>query len=84
MQASTGAAESARKKAQGEADAVLIKNEADVKTRVASAEADAKANGLLQQSLTPQVLQYKALDTWNGTLPQYVTGSSPMPMINVR
>jgi regulator of protease activity HflC (stomatin/prohibitin superfamily) len=82
--ASTGAAESARKKAQGEADAVLIKNEADVKAKVASAEAEAKANKLINQSLTPQVLQYKALDTWNGTLPQYVGGSSPMPMINVR
>ncbi len=79
-----GAAESARKKAQGEADAVLIKNEADVKAKVATAEAEAKANRLLQQSLTPQVLQYKSLDTWNGVLPQYVGGSSPMPMINVR
>lgn len=82
--AANGAAEAARKKAQGEADAVLIKAEADAKAKLMYSEAEAKSNRTINGSLTPQVLQYKALDTWNGKLPEYVGTSGPMPMLNVR
>lgn len=82
--AANGAAEAARKKAQGEADAVLIKAEADAKAKLMSSQAEAKANQTINSTLTPQVLQYKALDTWNGKLPEYLGTSGPLPMLNVR
>lgn len=52
-------AEKARVAAKGKADAALIE-----------AEGQAQANAKLQQSLTPGVLQQRAIDKWNGELPK--------------
>jgi len=60
-----GAAEAARQRAQGEADALLIK-----------ARAEAQANEIIRLSMTPAVVQYRAIEKWNGTLPQYQAGGS--------
>jgi prohibitin 1 len=49
-------------------------------TQLALAEGQAKANKLLQESLksSPEVLQMKALEKWDGKLPAYLgTGSVP-------
>jgi regulator of protease activity HflC (stomatin/prohibitin superfamily) len=59
----TGAAEATRQKAQGEADAILIR-----------ARAEAQANEIIRLSVSPAVLQYRALDHWDGKLPQYNAG----------
>lgn len=77
-----GAAEATRQKAQGEADALIIKTESEAKARLVSSQSQAKANSTLNQSLTPQVLQFKALDTWDGKLPTY-NGSGAVPMIQI-
>jgi regulator of protease activity HflC (stomatin/prohibitin superfamily) len=58
-------------KAQGEAQSILVR-----------ARADAEANKLLQSTLTPILVQNKAIEKWNGTLPQ-VTGGA-MPFINIK
>ncbi|WP_438005293.1 SPFH domain-containing protein [Sorangium sp. So ce321] len=63
-----GAAESARERARGEADALLIR-----------ARAEAKANTIIRLSTTPAVLQYRALERWNGRLPAMNQG--PLPML---
>ncbi len=47
-----------RARAKGEADARLI-----------TARAEAKANLILRASTSPNVLQYRALERWNGKLP---------------
>lgn len=60
-------AKSARERAGGTADAVLIE-----------AAAQAKANTLLAGSLTPEVLQSHALAKWNGVLPAVTGGVTPM------
>lgn len=52
-------AEKARVAAKGKADAALIE-----------AEGQAQANAKLQQSLTSGVLQQRAIDKWDGKLPQ--------------
>lgn len=52
-------AEKARVAAKGKADAALIE-----------AEGQAKANAKLQESLTPGVLQQRAIEKWDGKLPQ--------------
>lgn len=63
-----GAAESARERARGDADALLIR-----------ARAEAKANTIIRLSTTGAVLQYRALERWNGRLPAMNQG--PLPML---
>jgi regulator of protease activity HflC (stomatin/prohibitin superfamily) len=67
-----GQAEAARQKAQGEADGLLIR-----------ARAEAKANEIIRLSMTPAVLQYRAIEHWDGKLPQYSAGSLPMLTFDV-
>jgi regulator of protease activity HflC (stomatin/prohibitin superfamily) len=60
-----------RKRANGEADAIL-----------AVATAQAEANKLLNDTLTPELVQYQAMQKWNGVLP-LMTGGDATPMINI-
>ena len=53
-------------KAQGEAQGILVR-----------AKAQAEANRLLQSTLTANLVQSKAIDKWNGVLPQVSGGSTP-------
>lgn len=64
-----GLAEAARRRAQGEADAVLIR-----------ARADARANEIIRLSATGTVLQWRALDRWDGKLPVMQSGDK-LPML---
>jgi regulator of protease activity HflC (stomatin/prohibitin superfamily) len=67
-----GAAEAARQKAQGDGDALLIR-----------ARAEAQANEIIRLSTTPAVLQYRALEHWDGKLPEYNAGQLPMLTFDV-
>ena len=58
--------------AEGEAQSTLVK-----------AKAQAEANSLLQQTLSPLLIQNKAIERWNGTLPQF-TGGGAMPFLNLK
>lgn len=58
-------AEKARVAAKGKADAALIE-----------AEGQAQANAKLQQSLTANVLQQRAIEKWDGSLPKIGGGAS--------
>ncbi|MCS6898357.1 MAG: prohibitin family protein [Myxococcales bacterium] len=62
-----GEAEAARTRARGEADALLIR-----------AKAEARANQIIRLSTTGAVLQYRALERWNGKLPLMNSGQTPM------
>ncbi|HWL89711.1 MAG TPA: SPFH domain-containing protein [Polyangiaceae bacterium] len=64
-----GAAEAARQKAQGDADAQLIR-----------ARSEAKANEIIRLSTSAAVLQYRALEHWDGKLPTF-NGAGQMPML---
>jgi regulator of protease activity HflC (stomatin/prohibitin superfamily) len=64
-----GQAEAARQRAQGEADAVLIRS-----------RADAKANEIIRYSTTPTVLQYRAIEHWDGKLPM-MNGGGQVPLL---
>jgi regulator of protease activity HflC (stomatin/prohibitin superfamily) len=57
--------------AKGEADSILLK-----------AKAQAQANRELSSSITPELVQYRALDKWDGVLPR-MTGNQAVPFINV-
>jgi regulator of protease activity HflC (stomatin/prohibitin superfamily) len=54
----------------------------DAGTRVIEAQGQADANSRLQQSLTPGVLESKAIEKWNGQMPQ-VSGPGGTPFINL-
>ena len=53
-------------KAEGEAQSILVR-----------AKAQAEANKLLQATLSQSLIQSKAIDKWNGVLPQVSGGSTP-------
>ena len=53
-------------KAEGEAQAILVR-----------AKAQAEANRLLQSTLSANLVQSKAIDKWNGVLPQVAGGATP-------
>jgi regulator of protease activity HflC (stomatin/prohibitin superfamily) len=53
--------------AKGEADALLTR-----------AEAEAKANRVVAESISPALIQYRSVTKWNGTLPQVTGGAIPM------
>ena len=57
--------------AQADQDAAKIKAE----TKLIEAEAEKKANELLNQSLTDTVLQMEWIEKWNGQMPTYYSGS---------
>lgn len=57
--------------AQAEQDAAKINAE----TKLIEAEAEKKANELLNQSLTDMVLQKEWIEKWNGQMPTYYSGS---------
>ena len=64
-----GGAEAARQRAEGEADAVFIR-----------ARADARANEIIRLSTTGTVLQYRAIERWDGKLPMMQTGDK-LPLL---
>ena len=60
-----------REAAQGQADAQLT-----------VAKAEAEAQRLLRQTLTGEIIELRAIEKWDGTLPQVTDGGS-VPFINV-
>src|SRR5437899_116066 len=55
----------------------------DAQAILVKAKAQAEANKLLQDALTPLLIQNKAIERWNGTLPQF-TGGRAVPFLNLK
>jgi prohibitin 1 len=66
-------AEKARIEAQGKADAALIE-----------AQGRAKANQALQQSITPELIEYTKAQKWDGKLPTYLGGSGTIMSVPIK
>ena len=75
-------ADQAIEKARGEKESNIAKAEGEAKSIALKAEAQAKANLVLAQSLTPSLVQYEALQKWDGKLPVY-NGGGVVPFINL-
>lgn len=63
-------------------DAIVARTRADqqrlsAEAQVAEAQGVHDANALLAASITPQVLQYQAIQRWDGHLPQATGGATP-------
>lgn len=81
MQQQSLTAENELQKNKFQAQGDSIKGAGRAKAILAEAEAQAKANILLAQSITPTLVQYELAKRWDGKMPQ-VTGSA-MPMIQM-
>lgn len=74
-----------RKKIEAEAAAEVAKVQADADAYAVEvkASAEAEANKKINQSLTPDLVEYKQILQWNGELPQFVGGNSSIPIFNM-
>jgi regulator of protease activity HflC (stomatin/prohibitin superfamily) len=71
------------RQAEAEAKKVVAAADGDAKSTLVRAEAEAKAIKLKSEAITPQLIQYEATQKWNGTLPQFMGGGSPIPFLNI-
>jgi regulator of protease activity HflC (stomatin/prohibitin superfamily) len=69
----------AQQRAQ-QAEYDLARTKVQAQQEVAQAQGQAQAQKLLQSTLTPEIIRLKAVDKWNGVLPQ-VTGGGAIPFI---
>jgi regulator of protease activity HflC (stomatin/prohibitin superfamily) len=65
------------------AKAKIAEAEGDAQATLVKAKAQAEANHVLQETLSPLLIQNKAIDRWNGTLPQF-TGGGAVPFLNLK
>lgn len=72
VQTSIAEAQKKVEEARGEAESIRLR-----------AEAEANANRLVSESLTPELLQYEAVKQWDGILPRFTGGAAPLPFIDV-
>ncbi len=59
------------------AKAAVAQAEGEAKSILVRAKAQAESNRLLQSSLSPTLVNYRAVDKWNGQLPQVTSGATP-------
>lgn len=67
--------------AKAQADAAVATAQGQAQALLVTSQAQAKANIAVSQSLTAPLLQQKALDRWNGTMPVYLSAGAPLPFI---
>ena len=70
-------------------DALRIKNEleaskAQAEKKIVEAKAEAEANRILQQSITPMMIQKMFIEKWDGSMPKVVGGEGVMNMIDLK
>jgi regulator of protease activity HflC (stomatin/prohibitin superfamily) len=53
----------------------------EAERQIAQAQGQAEAQKLIQQTLTPQLIQQQAIQKWDGKLPTVVGGNGVLPMI---
>lgn len=65
------------RQAEAEARSTAARADGEARAILAVATAQAQANRLINESLTPNLIQYKSLEKWNGTLPTVTGGATP-------
>lgn len=61
----------------------IDKANAEAQVKLTEAEAIAKANERIQQSLTDQIIKQQYIEKWDGQLPKYVSGNEDRLMLGV-
>jgi len=72
------------REAKAEAEKVVAKAEGEARSIAVVAEAQAKANITIAKSVTPELISYNAIKTWNGQLPTTMIPGSAVPFVNVK
>ncbi|MDE2148406.1 MAG: prohibitin family protein [Gammaproteobacteria bacterium] len=70
----------AQQRAQ-QAEYDLQRAQVNARQKIAEARGQAEAQKLLQQTLTPAIIEFNAVQKWNGVLPQVLGGQGVMPFI---
>ena len=70
-------AKAEQEKAKVEAETALIKAENDAKVKLTKAEATAKANKVISDSLTKELIEQNKIEKWDGSLPK-VSGADAL------
>lgn len=68
--------------AKAQAEIEVAKATGDAQAQLTVARAEAEANSLKQKTLTPELIQYEAIQHWDGKLPTMMSGA--VPFINVK
>jgi len=76
-------AEKARIAAEADAEKARIIADADAHVIITRAQAEADANKLIAESLTPEILEMMKYESWNGALPQVTGGSNTVIPIDI-
>ena len=86
VNAVTGAQEKSRaliSTAEDKVRTLVLKTEDYSKNKIAEAEAQAKANKLLEESLSEKVIAYEQIQKWNGVMPKVTSGDEGGLLFNV-
>lgn len=78
MQQSALTAQNELQKNEFQARGDSIKAAGRAKAILTEAEAQARANRLLAESITPTLVQYRLIEKWNGQMPQVSGGGTPL------
>lgn len=70
------------REAEAEAKKQIAKAEGQARCAIVQAESEAKANTLLSQSVTAELIQWQAVQKWDGKMPHVTSGA--MPFIEVK
>lgn len=65
------------REAEAEAKKQIAKAEGQARCAIVQAESESKANLLLAQSVTPELIQWQAVQKWDGKLPTVTSGATP-------
>lgn len=66
-----------------QAEYTALKAEQDAQAEINRAKGKAESQRLLEQTLTPNVLQQQAIEKWDGQFPQVMTGGDATPMLQI-
>lgn len=69
------------REAEAEAKKQIAKADGQAKCLMLQAESEAKANALLSKAITPELIQWQAMQKWDGVLPQVTSGATPFIQI---
>jgi regulator of protease activity HflC (stomatin/prohibitin superfamily) len=68
--------------AKAAADANVARAQGEAKATILQADADAQAYRAKEAALNPELLQLSAIQRWNGVLPSYMGGGTPVPFLS--
>ncbi|MDP4120519.1 MAG: SPFH domain-containing protein, partial [Bacillota bacterium] len=69
------------REAEAEAKKQIAKADGQARCVIVQAESESKANALLSQSITDELIQWQAVQKWDGHLPTVTSGATPFIQI---